>query len=158
MSLKIFLLIIVLAFMTRDVHGCSCIGNPHPQDQFCSAAYVLYGKIIKEQFIPGPPGDTANNDAIWKYTFSILFKMKGVTERVGSEVVIETAGNGGLCGVRLPVGKSYIIMGRGNSGDRRIGLCDFIRELSSLSPYQTFYLFTGGPYSYNFNCKRRCTC
>ncbi|XP_063419263.1 uncharacterized protein LOC134702102 [Mytilus trossulus] len=110
-SLKILLAIIVLAFVTGSVHGCSCFGNPHPQDQFCSAAYVLYGRVIKQTFIPGPPDDIANNYAIWKYTVNILFKMKGITEEVGSEVVIQSAGNRALCGTSLPVGKSLILMG-----------------------------------------------
>ncbi|VDI43994.1 metalloproteinase inhibitor 3 [Mytilus galloprovincialis] len=158
MSLKILLPIIVLVFEKSDVHGCWCDGNPHPQDQFCSAAYVLYGRVISETFIPGPPDDFANNDAIWQYTVSILYKMKGITEEIGSDVVIESAGNSALCGTSLPVGKSLILMGgRINNSVKKIGSCDFIRELSDLSPFQTFYLFSGGPYSYNFNCKRRCT-
>lgn len=44
MSFKILLSIIGLVFETSDVDGCWCVGNPHPQDQFCSAAY---GKIYK---------------------------------------------------------------------------------------------------------------
>ncbi|VDI43995.1 metalloproteinase inhibitor 3 [Mytilus galloprovincialis] len=154
---KVLLLCIVLTWMTDDVHGCSCFGFQHPQSQFCSANYVFYGKVIKETLIPGPPDDTANNFAIWKYTFSIIFKMKGVTEGFGQEVVVETRGNGALCGVRFTVGKSYILMGRTDSdGKKSIGLCNFIRQLSSLSPYQTFYMFTRGVNSYNLNCRRRC--
>lgn len=33
-----------------------------------------------------------------------------MTERVGEDVVIETAGNGARCGVRLTIGQSYIII------------------------------------------------
>ncbi|XP_063448071.1 metalloproteinase inhibitor 3-like [Mytilus trossulus] len=154
---KVLLLCIVLTWITHDVHGCSCFGSQHPQSQFCSANYVFYGKVSKETLIPGPPDDTSNNFAIWKYTFRIIFKMKGVTEGVGQEIVVETAGNDGLCGVRFTVGQSYMLMGKYISdGKKSIGSCDFIRQLSSLSPYQTFYLFTRGVNSYNLNCRRRC--
>ncbi|XP_052074061.1 NTR domain-containing protein-like [Mytilus californianus] len=157
MFTKVLLLFIILFYMTNDVNGCSCFGFPHPQSQVCSADYVFQGKVTKEQFIPGPPDDTANNFAIWKYTFRIIFKIKGVTEGVGEEVVVQTAGNSGLCGVRFTVGKSYILMGRKNSdGKKTIGSCDFIRQKSSLSSFQTTYLFTRGSNSYNLNCRRGC--
>ncbi|CAC5365472.1 unnamed protein product [Mytilus coruscus] len=157
MFTKVLLLFIIQTWMTNNVHACSCFGLQHPQSQFCSADYVFQGKVTKEQLIPGPPDDTANNFAIWKYTFRIIFKMKGVTEGVGKEIVIQTAGNGALCGVRFTVGQSYILMGGNNSdGKKTIGLCDFIRQRSSLSPFQTTYLFTRGSNSYNLNCRRGC--
>lgn len=40
------------------------------------------------------------------------FTIQGVTEGFGQEVVVETRGNGALCGVRFTVGKSYILMGK----------------------------------------------
>ncbi|VDI58921.1 Hypothetical predicted protein, partial [Mytilus galloprovincialis] len=79
----------------------------------------------------------------------------GVTEGVGQDVVIETAGNGALCGVRLTVGESLILMGTKKAdGTKTIGSCEFISQLDNLSAYQTFYLFTRGSYSYNRNCRR----
>lgn len=35
-----------------------------------------------------------------------------MTEGVGQEIVVETAGNSGLCGVRFTVGESHILMGK----------------------------------------------
>lgn len=35
-----------------------------------------------------------------------------MTQGVGQDVVIETRGNGALCGVRFDVGQSYILMGK----------------------------------------------
>ncbi|XP_052072520.1 metalloproteinase inhibitor 4-like [Mytilus californianus] len=154
---KVLQLIIVLVWMTHSVHSCSCAGVKHPQDKFCKAGHVFYGKVIKEKLIPGPANDVNNNDAIWEYTFKIIFKMKGVSEGVGQNIVIETAGNGALCGVRFNVGKSYILMGaKKPDGTKTIASCDFISQLSNLSPYQSFYLFTRGSYSYRRNCKKRC--
>ncbi|XP_063417041.1 metalloproteinase inhibitor 3-like [Mytilus trossulus] len=152
---KVLQLIIVLTWMTNSVHSCSC-GQQHPQDAFCSADYVFYGKAIKEKLIPGRPDDVHNNFATWNYTFEIIFKMKGVTERVGHFVVIETAGNGARCGVRFTVGQSYILMGNKIDGIKEIGSCDFISQLSNISSYQTFYMFTRFRYSYNYNCRRGC--
>ncbi|CAG2185784.1 unnamed protein product [Mytilus edulis] len=111
MVTKVLPLIICLVWLASGVYSCSCAGFQHPQNQFCSSDYVFYGKVTNEQFISGPADDTANNFATWKYTFNIIFKMKGITEGVGQDVVIETAGNGALCGVRLTVGKSLILMG-----------------------------------------------
>ncbi|XP_076106066.1 uncharacterized protein LOC143074553 [Mytilus galloprovincialis] len=153
---KVLLLCIVLTWITHNVHGCSCFGFQHPQSQFCSADYVFHGRVTKETFIPGPPDDIGNNFAVWKYTFRIVFKMKGVTEGAGQEIVVETAGNSGLCGVRFTVGESYILMGRSSGGKKSIGSCDFIKQVSSLSPFQSIYLFTRGGSSYNFNCRRGC--
>ncbi|XP_052072517.1 metalloproteinase inhibitor 2-like [Mytilus californianus] len=153
---KVIQLIIALTWMTTSVHSCSC-GGQHPQDAFCSADYVFYGKVIKYDLIPGPPDDFANNFATWNYTFKIIFKMKGITERVGQDIAVDTAGNEGICGVRFTVGKSYIVMGRTRSdGMKETDSCRFISQLNSLSPYQSFYLFTRGSYSYNRNCRRRC--
>ncbi|VDI58918.1 Hypothetical predicted protein [Mytilus galloprovincialis] len=151
------IIIIVLVWMTNSVHSCSCRGYRHPQNEFCSADYVLYGKVTKETLIPGPPDDVNNNLATWEYTFKIIFKMKGVTQGVGQDVVIETRGNGALCGVRFDVGQSYILMGgKKPDGTKTIYLCNFRSALGTLSPFQTFYLFTRRSDSYNFNCRRRC--
>ncbi|XP_063447983.1 uncharacterized protein LOC134727533 [Mytilus trossulus] len=101
--------------------------------------------------------DLSNNFATWNYTFQIIFKMKGITERVGHDVVVETAGNSGACGVRFTVGKSYIVTGRKRSdGMKETDSCSFISQLNNLSPYQSFYLFTRGSFSYNRNCRRGC--
>ncbi|XP_063448069.1 metalloproteinase inhibitor 2-like [Mytilus trossulus] len=101
MVAKILQLIIVLVSMTNSVHCCRCRGYSHPQNQFCSADYVLYGEVTKEKLIPGAPDDVNNNLATWEYTLKIIFKMKGVTEGVGQDVVIETRGNGALCALLL---------------------------------------------------------
>ncbi|VDI72155.1 Hypothetical predicted protein [Mytilus galloprovincialis] len=88
-------------------------------------------------------------------TFAQL--IMGITERVGQAVRIETAGNSGICGVRFTPGKSYILTGKKRSdGIRETDSCDFISQLNNLSPYQSFYLFTRGSYSYNRNCRRKC--
>ncbi|XP_052072523.1 metalloproteinase inhibitor 4-like [Mytilus californianus] len=157
MVTKILQLVNVLAWMTNGVHSCLCRGLHHPQDEFCSAKYVFYGKVTKEKLIPGPPDDVENNLATWEYTFKIIFKMKGVTEGVGQDVVVETRGNGALCGVRFDVGQSRILIGgKKPDGTKTINLCSFRRKIGNLSTYQTFYLFTRGFDSYNFNCRRRC--
>ncbi|XP_071179670.1 metalloproteinase inhibitor 3-like [Mytilus edulis] len=157
MVTKVLPLIICLVWLASGVYSCSCAGFQHPQNQYCSSDYVFYGKVTNEQFISGPADDTANNFATWKYTFNIIFNMKGVTEGVGQDVVIETAGNGAICGVRLTVGKSLILMGTKQAdGTKRIGLCDFVSQLDNLTPYQTFYLFTRCSYSYHRNCRMSC--
>ncbi|XP_063419264.1 metalloproteinase inhibitor 4-like [Mytilus trossulus] len=148
-------LIIVLSWMTTSIQSCFC-GTEHPQVQFCEAHYVLYGKVINETLIPGPRDDYYNNYATWEYTFTVIFRMKGVTERVGQDVVIETAGNDARCGVRFTVGQSYIIMGQNNTdGQKTIYNCNFHEQLGDMSPSQTFYLFSRGSYSYFRNCRRR---
>ncbi|XP_063397589.1 metalloproteinase inhibitor 3-like [Mytilus trossulus] len=160
MFTKVLQLIIGLVWLTNRIHSCSCPGSQHPQNQFCSSDYVFYGVVKNEEFISGPVDDTANNLATWKYTFEDIFKMKGVTEEVGQDVVIETAGNGALCGVRLVVGNGYILMGRTKAdGTKTIGLCEFISQIGNLTPFQMAYLFSNGSFSYNGNCRtcrRRC--
>ncbi|XP_076105714.1 metalloproteinase inhibitor 2-like [Mytilus galloprovincialis] len=154
---KVLQLIFVLVWMTNSVHCCSCPGIKHPQDQFCKADHVFYGKVINEELVPGPNNDVNNNDAIWKYTFKIIFKMKGVSEGVGKKIIIETAGNSARCGVRFTVGTSYILMGEKKpDGTKTIASCDFISQLNNLSPYQSFYLFANGSYSYRRNCNQGC--
>lgn len=39
------------------------------------------------------------------------FELQGVSERVGSEVDIDTPNHSTSCGVKLEVGSSYILMG-----------------------------------------------
>ncbi|XP_063419265.1 uncharacterized protein LOC134702104 [Mytilus trossulus] len=116
---------------------------------------ILYGKVIKEKFIPGPADDIYNDSAIREYTLKIVSKMKGLSEGVGQDVLIKTAGNYDYCGVRFNVGESYILMGaKQRDGTKWIGMCDFPSQLSYMSSYQTFYLFTRGSHSYRYNCRR----
>ncbi|VDI47704.1 Hypothetical predicted protein, partial [Mytilus galloprovincialis] len=55
------------------------------------------------------PEDLAQRSAHWNYTFKIIFKMKGITERVGQYVVIETAESSWRCGASFRPENSYII-------------------------------------------------
>lgn len=41
-------------------------------------------------------------------------------------------------------------------GTKTIISCNFPTQLNSLSPYQAFYIFTSGPFSYKLNCRRGC--
>ncbi|XP_071177377.1 metalloproteinase inhibitor 2-like [Mytilus edulis] len=146
--------------MTSSVQtSCYCPDTQHPQDLFCSSDYVMYGKAIKEKLIPGLADEMFNDSWTREYTFKIIFKMKGVSQGIGQDVVITTPESVELCGVRFTIGQSYILVGAKNSnGTKWIYLCDFdtISHLSYLSSYQTFYLFTRGSYSYRYNCRRGC--
>ncbi|XP_071177378.1 uncharacterized protein [Mytilus edulis] len=156
------LVIIVIALITTEVQlqpltsGCECPrGDRHSQARFCKADYVLYGKVNKEDLDTAEPlVDTSTN----RYTVRILAAMKGVRERVGSDIIIESPARGfENCGRRLTVGESYILMGNnGVDGKKKIYICDLVTQLSNFSTDEAFYLFTRGLYSYRFNCARRC--
>ncbi|CAC5417813.1 unnamed protein product [Mytilus coruscus] len=154
MAMKLVPLIIALAFIISDVHGCKC-GFQNFHRQFCASKYVLYGKVITEKLVDG--GSVRNKD-FRRYTIRILNRMKGVSERIGSDVDIETPKQSASCGVNLEVGNSYILMGNKRAdGTKTIISCDFPTQLISLSPYQAFYMFTSGPFSYKLNCRRGCS-
>ncbi|XP_063419266.1 metalloproteinase inhibitor 3-like [Mytilus trossulus] len=157
MDTKVQQLFIALVWMTNNVHSCFCPILQHPQDQFCESDYVFHGKVINEKLVEDLDNDVHNNKAIWKYTFKVIFKMKGMIEGVGQDAIVETKGNQAQCGVRFTVGKSHILMGaKKPDGTKTIALCDFMTQLSNMSPYQTFYLFTKGAYSYRNNCGFGC--
>lgn len=44
--------------------------------QFRMFFQVFFGKVTNEELVPGPNNDVHNNNAIWKYKFKIIFKMK----------------------------------------------------------------------------------
>ncbi|XP_052072765.1 uncharacterized protein LOC127710848 [Mytilus californianus] len=151
MVMTLLAIITVLACMISDVQGCKCRGFQHFQRHFCSSKYVLYGRVITEKSVE------RGSDLLRRYTIRILYKMKGVSESVGSEVDIETPNQSASCGVKLEVGNSYILMGTEQAdGTKTIISCDFPTHLGSLSPYQAFYMFTSGPFSYKLNCRRGC--
>ncbi|CAC5417812.1 unnamed protein product [Mytilus coruscus] len=157
MAMQFLPLIIVLAWMTSAVHGCSCGNILHPQAKFCFADFALYGKVIKEQFTSPSSGNVWTIAGNTEYTVHLLFKMKGVNESIGSELVVQTRNSAAACGTSMTIGKLYIIMGRTRDDLRKtIFACNRPEELDSLTPYQAFYMFTSGPYSYNVNCEKGC--
>ncbi|VDI68348.1 Hypothetical predicted protein [Mytilus galloprovincialis] len=148
--------LLVITWTANGVHGCSCFPQ-HPQSQFCSADFVFYGKVLKEQVKKGPPQEFFYDDqTVRKYTMQVLHTMKGLRTRVDREVVVQSPGSGSLCGMTLQVGEQYVIMGHRDGKKKMIRSCNFVRKASSLSFEETFYLFTKGPYSYLKNCKNGC--
>ncbi|CAG2246024.1 unnamed protein product [Mytilus edulis] len=170
--------LLVITWTANSAHGCSCLPK-HPQSQFCSADFVFYGKVLREQ-VKEAPDDPYENEIVRKYTMQILHTMKGISARVDREIVVQSTGNDGndgMCGMSLRVGQQYVIMGKykglqgmmvcvvgqqyvimGHRSGRKktFGFCDFVKTTSSLSFEETFYLFTTGPYSYSKNCKNGC--
>ncbi|XP_071181329.1 metalloproteinase inhibitor 3-like [Mytilus edulis] len=147
--------LLVTTWTANDAHGCSCFPQ-HPQSHFCSADFVFYGKVLKEQVKKGPPGDVYDNETVRKYTMQVLHKIKGLYTSVDRDVVVQSPGNSALCGMTLQVGQQYVIMGHRDGRKKMIRSCDFVKRTSSLSFEQMFYIFTTGPYSYLKNCKNGC--
>ncbi|XP_071177234.1 metalloproteinase inhibitor 3-like [Mytilus edulis] len=146
--------LIVITWTANSAHGCSCLPQ-HPQSQFCSADFVFYGKVMREQ-VKEAPDDPYENEIVRKYTMQILHTMKGISARVDREIIVQSTGNDGMCGMSLRVGQQYVIMGHRSGRKKTFGFCDFVKTTSSLSFEETFYLFTTGPYSYSKNCKNGC--
>ncbi|XP_063448522.1 metalloproteinase inhibitor 3-like [Mytilus trossulus] len=135
-------LLLVVTWTANGANGCSCFPQ-HPQSQFCGADFVFYGKVLKEQVKKGPPGDIYDNET-------------GLHTRVDGEVIVQSPGNGALCGMTLQVDQQYVIMGHRDGRKKMIRSCDFVKKTSSLSFEQMFYIFTTGSYSYLKNCKDEC--
>ncbi|XP_063448524.1 metalloproteinase inhibitor 3-like [Mytilus trossulus] len=165
--------LLVITWTANGAQGCSCLPQ-HPQSQFCSADFVFYGKVLREQ-VKQAPDDPYENEVVRKYTMQILHTMKGISARVDREIVVQSTGNSGMCGMSLQVGQQYVIMendgmcgmslqvgqqyvilGYRSGRKKTFGFCDFVKRTSSLSFEETFYLFTTGPYSYSKNCKNGC--
>ncbi|CAC5382496.1 unnamed protein product [Mytilus coruscus] len=144
----------VITWTASGAHGCSCFPQ-HPQSQFCSADFVFYGKVLREQ-VKKVPGDFYDNETVRKYTMQVLHTMKGIYARFDREIVVQSSGNDGMCGMSLRVGQQYVIMGHRSGRKKMFGFCDFVKRTSSLSFEETFFLFTNGPYSYLKNCKNGC--
>ncbi|CAC5382492.1 ANKRD11_12 [Mytilus coruscus] len=117
---------------------------------------VFYGKVLKEQVKKGPPDDFFDNETVRKYTMQVLYRMKGIYTGIDRTVVVQSPGNGAMCGMTLQVGQQYVIMGHRSGRKKMIRSCDFVKRTSSLSFEETFYIFTNGPYSYLKNCKDGC--
>ncbi|VDI79330.1 Hypothetical predicted protein [Mytilus galloprovincialis] len=81
---------------------------------------VFYGKVLREQ-VKEAPDDPYENEIVRKYTMQILHTMKGISARVDREIVVQSTGNDGMCGMSLRVGQQYIIMVQRSTGND--GMC-----------------------------------
>lgn len=112
--------IILLSSIAFKTEGCSCFAQ-HPQVQYCDADYVIVAKVLEENEI---------NNTRTEYPFEIQKIWKAndeAYEYLQEGILIGGGKKAGTCRRRIPVGKTYIIIGKGIF----IRLCQFIQEYST---------------------------
>lgn len=126
-TVVVLLLVILGALVENYVEACSCLPS-HPQDQYCQSDFVIVARIRREFLTDG--------NRIYKAKIKKEFKMSEKAKVALKSGRIITALDGGMCGVRLDVGKVYLITGRVSGLQAHVSLCGFVKPLRDITPRQ----------------------
>lgn len=126
-------------FATSEARACSCYwpdGYTYA-DRFNDSQEVILGQALFS-FNVGEKSYTA---------FKPQLDAKGCISHEHNTVWIESSIHESLCGVSLDSGEQYILhlRGKGSRGTYPIGLCDFHKKLSALSPEEMEHTFAQDP-------------
>ncbi|XP_017085455.1 tissue inhibitor of metalloproteinase [Drosophila eugracilis] len=117
LGLLTLLLVAVLAFYGRPVDACSCMPS-HPQTHFAQADYVVQLRVIRKSDTI-EPGKTT-----YKVQIKRTYKATPEARRMLRDNRLATPRDDGMCGVKLTIGKVYIVAGRIPT----LNVCSYYKE------------------------------
>ena len=104
--------VLAAALGAQAAFGCSCAppGSYDGRESFADAGAAIYGEVLERR----ASGETVT------YRMRVIERFKG---DVGAEVEVDTAANGGMCGLGLQVGDQRGLLLYQREGRWRGGLC-----------------------------------
>ncbi|XP_017039930.1 tissue inhibitor of metalloproteinase [Drosophila ficusphila] len=132
LALLTLLLVAVLAFYGRPVDACSCM-PAHPQTHFSRADYVVQLRVLrKSETIE--PGKTT-----YKVHIKRTYKATPEARRMLRDGRLATPRDDGMCGIKLDLGKVYIVAGR----MPYLTICSYYKEYTKMTITER-HGFSGG--------------
>ncbi|XP_036674183.1 tissue inhibitor of metalloproteinase [Drosophila suzukii] len=130
----------ILAFYGRPVDACMCM-PAHPQTHFAQADYVVQLRVFRKSETIEP------NRTTYKVSIKRTYKATPEARRMLRDGRLSTPRNEAMCGgVRLELGKVYIIAGRLPT----LNLCAYYKEYTKMSITERHGF--GGGYAKGANC------
>ncbi|XP_048740950.2 NTR domain-containing protein-like [Ostrea edulis] len=127
-----FLVLAILSFQVGFIKACTCVDNP---TNGCGSQYSVLGAVIGEQAVGDPFTEKI------RYTVLVLQVYK--TERPLANVVqIEAYVEPSLCGLRLPLGRTFVISGYFDDMNvMNTNACLYVRSWEEMPPWERAGLF-----------------
>ncbi|CAH1155916.1 unnamed protein product [Phaedon cochleariae] len=123
----VILTLVFLCGLFVYADGCSCMPQ-HPQVQFCNADFVILARVKREKVL--------SDSKVYKVRVKKEYKVseKGLLALKSGRLI--SAADESMCGVKLQLGKLYVLSGRIHSLKAHINLCGMITEWESLTRRQ----------------------
>jgi hypothetical protein len=124
---------LLTAVFVSPASACSCIPSSEGE-RYARADHVFEGRVVSEAVEPGDPANQYDDKI--RYAVKVRKEYKG---NVPKRVDVATQFQGSLCGLRMTVGKDYLVFATGDSSDRRVEtyLCSGTRLASGGPPVTT---------------------
>ncbi|XP_030370217.1 tissue inhibitor of metalloproteinase [Scaptodrosophila lebanonensis] len=139
LSLWALALVTVLAFYGSYVEACMCM-PAHPQTHYCNADYVVQVRVLRksEKMDPGK--------TIYKVNIKRTYKATPEARKMLRDGRLATPNMDSSCGVKLQLGKVYIIAGR----MPQLNLCSYFKEYAKMTITER--------HGFNGGYKKTCSC
>ncbi|KAM9783959.1 metalloproteinase inhibitor 2-like [Syngnathus typhle] len=134
-NFALLLLFALWGLQEEGAQACTC-SPMHPQQLYCQDHII----VIKAKVVGVIPGDTASG-GLAKYEIKHLKTLKGA-EKLFSAV--HTPPYTATCGITLTQDVEYLFMGRLESDNLHVSLCEFHQPWKDLSNTQKLLLYRYG--------------
>ncbi|EDV49653.1 tissue inhibitor of metalloproteinase [Drosophila erecta] len=139
LGLWMLLLVAILAFYGRPADACSCMPS-HPQTHYATADYVVQLRVLRQSETIEPGKIT------YKVQIKRTYRATPEARRMLRDGRLSTPRDEGMCGIRLRLGRVYIVAGRIPS----LNLCSYYKEYTAMTKTER-HGFSGG-YAKGANC------
>ncbi|XP_020810962.1 tissue inhibitor of metalloproteases [Drosophila serrata] len=139
LGLLMLVLVAVLAFYGRPVDACSCY-PAHPQTHFCQADYVVQLRVLRKSDTIEPGKST------YKVQLKRTYKATPEARRMLRDGRLATPLADSMCGMKLDIGKVYIIAGKMPA----LNVCHYVKEYIKMTKTER-HGFSGG-YAKSCSC------
>ncbi|XP_023240394.1 metalloproteinase inhibitor 3-like isoform X2 [Centruroides sculpturatus] len=123
----IFRIFLIVCLIVNVANACSCMYQ-HPQDHYCDSDFVALVKVKQR-------GKSDRTLTSYHIKIKKEFKMSEKARHALSQGLIWTSNLESLCGVNLRPTR-YLITGRVSGEKVWVGICNFVKEWSSLTAKQ----------------------
>ena len=140
LSLLIFLITALSVKDTDKVSACSCDTGMPLIGHIARSSAIFSGKVVGEE-----QSSVTNRNSIYTpllYTFEVIHRWKGVSQRTLTVATIE------MCGYSFEVGKEYLVFADNTDGQLYAYLCSRTQELETADQdvYTLNSLFAASPF------------
>uniref|UniRef100_A0A1B0FH08 NTR domain-containing protein n=1 Tax=Glossina morsitans morsitans TaxID=37546 RepID=A0A1B0FH08_GLOMM len=117
-----FIWFAVITFYCKSATACSCMPS-HPQTLYCEADYAVVVRVLRMSY------RSFENNMIYKIQIKKSFKTTPEGDMILRHHRLLTPSHDATCGVKLGIGKLYVIAGRG----RHLNSCSYIQEYQKMT-------------------------
>ncbi|XP_044314956.1 tissue inhibitor of metalloproteinase [Drosophila rhopaloa] len=140
LGLMTLVLVAVLAFYGRPADACSC-ERMHPQKHYARADYVVQLRVLRKSDTI-EPGKTT-----YKVHIKRTYKATPEARHMLRDGRLATPRDDGMCGIKLELGKIYIVAGR----LPMLNICSYYKEYTKMTITER-HGFSGG-YAKGSSCE-----